>query len=279
MAELRLLAYGKLNLVLRVVGRREDGYHLLRTLMCAVDLADELTLSEAEGISLSTEGLAVPREGNLALRAAQLLAREAGVNKGVHIRLVKKIPSGAGLGGGSADAAAVLAGLNRLWRLGLSRRELQGLGLALGADVPFFLSESPAWAEGIGERLSPARVDLPGAFLVFVPPFDCPTPDVYRLYDELGPPPSRPVRPSGELRFENDLWPAALRLRPQLGELWRALAGLGGLGVGLTGSGAGLFVAFPDPEAAEVAAESLSGEVEGTVFVARPVGRGYKFLG
>ena len=112
MEGIRVLAYAKLNLILRVVGRREDGYHLLQTLMCAVDLADELTLSEAERISLSTEGLAVPHEENLALRAARLLAREAGVEGGVHIRLVKKIPPGAGLGGGSSDAAAVLAGLN-----------------------------------------------------------------------------------------------------------------------------------------------------------------------
>lgn len=277
MAGLRILAYAKLNLVLRVVGRREDGYHLLQTLMCAVDLADELTLSEAEGISLSTEGLAVPREGNLALRAAQLLAQEAGVHKGVHIRLVKRIPSGAGLGGGSSDAAAVLAGLTRIWGLDLSRRELQELGLALGADVPFFLSGSPAWAEGIGEQLSPARVDLPGAFLVLVPPFRCPTPEVYRLYDELELPPSCPVRPSGGLRFENDLWPAAIRLRPQLAELRRALAGLGGLGVGMSGSGSALFSAFNSSEEAWAAAERLS--APGTVFVACPVGRGYKFLG
>ncbi len=277
MAELRVLAYAKLNLVLRVVGRREDGYHLLQTLMCAVDLADELTLSQAKGISLATEGLAVPRKENLALRAARLLAREAGVEGGVHIRLVKKIPPGAGLGGGSSDAAAVLAGLNRLWGLGLSQRELQELGLTLGADVPFFLSESPAWAEGIGERLSPARVDLPGAFLILVPPFDCPTPEVYRLYDELGLPPSCPVRPSGELRFENDLWPAALRLRPRLAELRRALAGLGGLGVGMSGSGSALFSAFSRLEEARAAVERLP--FPGTVFVACPVARGYKFLG
>ncbi|RLE27285.1 4-(cytidine 5'-diphospho)-2-C-methyl-D-erythritol kinase, partial [Candidatus Acetothermia bacterium] len=90
MEGIRVLAYAKLNLILRVVGRRDDGYHLLQTLMCAVDLADELTLSEAERISLSTEGLAVPHEENLVLRAAQLLAREAGVHKGVQIRLVKR---------------------------------------------------------------------------------------------------------------------------------------------------------------------------------------------
>ena len=279
MAGVRVLAYAKLNLVLKVVGRREDGYHLLQTLMCAVDLADELHLSEADGISLTAEGLEIPPGENLALRAARLLAERTGTGKGVHIRLIKRIPAGAGLGGGSSDAAATLAGLDRLWGLGLSPGELRELGAELGADVPFFLGESPAWAEGIGERLSPARVDLPGAFLILVPPFRCPTPEVYRLYDGLGLPLSCPSRAEGGVRFENDLWPAALKLRPRLGELWRALEGLGGLGVGMTGSGSGLFVAFPDPEAAQGAAESLSGEVEGTIFVARPVGRGYKFLG
>ena len=277
MAELRLLAYAKLNLSLRVVGRREDGYHLLQTLMCAVDFFDELSLAEAEGISISTEGLAIPLGENLAWRAAQLLARHTGVHKGVHIRLVKRIPAGAGLGGGSSDAAAVLAGLNRLWNLGLSTGELQELGLKLGADVPFFLGESPAWAEGIGERLSPAQVALPGAFLILVPPFPCPTPEVYQLFDQLRLPSSCPVRPIAGLRFENDLWPAALRLRPQLGELWRVLEGLGGLGVGMTGAGSALFSAFSGPAEARAAAERLS--VPGTVFVARPVGRGYKFLG
>ncbi|HEC63039.1 MAG TPA: 4-(cytidine 5'-diphospho)-2-C-methyl-D-erythritol kinase [Candidatus Acetothermia bacterium] len=276
MAGVRVLAYAKLNLVLRVVGHREDGYHLLQTLMCAVDLADELTLSLAEGISLVTEGLAVPQEGNLALQAAQLLAREAGVERGVHIHLVKKIPAGAGLGGGSSDAAAVLVGLNRLWELGLGLSELRKYAVSLGADVPFFLSESPAWAEGIGERLSPAQVDLPAAFLIAVPPFRCPTEAVYRAYDRLQLPFSPPAR-DWEGEFENDLWPAALAVCPQLLPLREGLEKLGGLGVGMTGSGSALFCAFASAGQAQDAARRL--EFPGQVFIARPLRRGYKFVG
>ena len=278
MEELRVLAYAKLNLVLRVVGRRDDGYHLLQTLMCAVDLYDELSLVEADDLKVEMGGLEIPAGENLVLRAARLLREHAGLRKGAHIRLIKKIPVGAGLGGGSSDAAAALAGLNRLWGLGLSRAELQEIGLELGADVPFFFSDSPAWVEGIGERISPARVDLPKAFLILVPPFDCPTPEVYRLYDELGVPFSCPVRLEGELPgWENDLWPAALRLRPRLAELRRALAGLGGLGVGMSGAGSALFCAFTSLDQAGKAAQSLKNTVEGKLFVAAPVPRGYKF--
>jgi len=278
MAGLRVLAYAKLNLVLRVVGRREDGYHLLQSLMCAVDLYDELFLALADDLAVEVEGPEIPPGENLALRAARLLREHTGTRMGAHIRLIKRIPVGAGLGGGSSDAAAALAGLNRLWGLGLSRAELQEIGLELGADVPFFLSDSPAWVEGIGERLSPARVRLPGAFLILVPPFRCPTPEVYRLYDELGLPHSRPVRPGGELRFENDLWPAAVRLRPELETLRRALEGIGGLRVGMTGSGSALFSAFSRPQEAEEVMRALKGKVKGKAFVARPVRRGYKFI-
>jgi len=280
MEELRVLAYAKLNLVLRVVGRRDDGYHLLQTLMCAVDLADELHLREAEGITLRVEGLEIPPGEDLVLRAVRLLAERTGMGKGVHVRLVKRIPAGAGLGGGSSDAAAALAGLNRLWGLGLSRAELQEIGLELGADVPFFFSDSPAWAEGVGEKLTPANVPLPAAFLILVPPFPCPTPAVYRLYDELGIPFSCPVRLEDELPgWENDLWPAAVRLRPRLAELRRALAGLGGLGVGMSGSGSALFAAFTDEEDAERALdELLDREIEGRTWLVHPVSRGHEFI-
>lgn len=279
MADVRVLAYAKLNLILRVVGRREDGYHLLQTLMCAVDLHDQLFLAEADDLAVKTEGLDIPPEDNLVLRAARLLREHTGTKEGAHIRLVKGIPAGAGLGGGSSDAAATLAGLNRLWGLGLSSEKLRKLAVKLGADVPFFLFESPAWAEGVGERLSPARVRPPGAFLILVPPFSCPTPEVYQLYDELGLPHSCPVRPAEDLRFENDLWPAAVRLRPRLEVLRRALEGLGSLGTGMTGSGSALFAAFARPEEAERAERTLADRTEGTAFVARPVPRGYKFLG
>jgi 4-diphosphocytidyl-2-C-methyl-D-erythritol kinase len=240
--------------------------------MCAVDLADEIRLEETPKIELVSRGCPFPAEENLALRAAQLLSRRTGSGRGARIHLTKRIPIGAGLGGGSSDAAAVLAGLNELWGLGLKREELAELGAELGADVPFFLGASPARARGIGEVLEPAAVQVPGAFLIVVPPFGCPTPEVYRLYDELGGEGGR------DAPFPNDLWPAARRLCPDLEGLRRALEGLGGMGTGLTGSGSGLFVAFPDEAAARRAARALAGKTSARLFVARPVPRGYKFV-
>lgn len=280
MERLRVLAYAKLNLVLKVVGRRADGYHLLQTLMCAVDLADEITLiAREEGLHLVAPPELGPPEANLSLRAARALAEATGAEKGAEIVLEKRVPAGAGLGGGSSDAAAVLAGLNELWNLNLLPKELREIGARLGADVPFFLFESPAWAEGIGERLSPAKVSLPEAFLILVPPFFCPTPEVYRAFDELKLPSSCPLRPTGELLFENDLWPAAVRVRPGLARLRKALEGVPSLGVGMTGSGSALFAAFPGPKEAKAAARALEGKVQGKLFVAAPVPRGYKFVG
>ncbi|MFH1609315.1 MAG: 4-(cytidine 5'-diphospho)-2-C-methyl-D-erythritol kinase, partial [Candidatus Bipolaricaulota bacterium] len=188
---MEVLAYAKLNLVLRVVGRRADGYHELESVVTAVDLADEITLTVGgQGVTLDAPAELGPPERNLALRAARaLLTRD---EPGVRITLRKRIPVGAGLGGGSSDAAAVLVGLNKLLGLGRSVTELQVVGAGIGADVPFFLGGSPAWIEGIGDRVTPVEVPLPEAFLILVPSFRCPTPDVYRAFDDLGLPLSLP---------------------------------------------------------------------------------------
>ncbi len=277
MRELELLAHAKLNLVLRVVGVRPDGYHLLQSLMVAVDLADELHLELVpEGIELLCEPELGPAEENLAYRAAQLLAGRT--RHGVRIVLSKKIPVGAGLGGGSADAAATLAGLNLLWQLNLSPAELQGLAAQLGADVPFFLGPSPAWVEGVGERVQPAEVELPPAFVLVVPPFGCPTPAVYRAYDRLGlgfaragPP------PRGATAWVNDLWPAAVVVRPELVRLRAQVERLTGRRAHLSGSGSALFVPCGTEEGWDIR-ERLQQGVEGQVFVARPVPAGYKVV-
>jgi len=218
-----------------------------------------------------------PPQQNLAYRAAQALLGSAG--PGVRIHLRKKIPVGAGLGGGSSDAAAVLAGLNFLFELGKTADELRGLGAKLGADVPFFLGKSPAWVEGIGDIVTPVDIGLPKAFLLVVPPFPCPTAEVYRLFDELGLPFSLrqgipPIPP-----FVNDLWPAAATLRPELREIRRVLESVGSLGVGLSGSGSAFFLAFSSLRDAEKAKERLVGKVEAKLFIARPVDCGYKIVG
>lgn len=278
MKGLRVLAYAKLNLVLRVVGRREDGYHLLQSLFCAVDLADEIVLEPIpRGVELDAPAELGPGEANLAYRAARAVL--PGGEPGVRIVLRKRIPVGAGLGGGSSDAAAVLAGLNRLFSLGRSPAELRELGTGLGADVPFFLGVSPAWVEGVGDRITAVDVPVPGAFLVLVPPFGLPTAEVYRKYDDLGLPPSPPGPVPAVPPFPNDLWPAAAALRPELREHRGLLDVLPSLGVGMTGSGSALFAAFPSRAEAERARAALRLPPGAGAFVAAPVGAGYKFVG
>jgi 4-diphosphocytidyl-2-C-methyl-D-erythritol kinase len=164
-----LSAAAKVNLTLEVLGRRADGYHEIATVMQTVDLADRLTLEEAEGLELRTAAPGVPTDStNLAMRAAIALRDAAGIGRGALIRLDKRIPVAAGLGGGSTDAAAVLVGLNRLWRLRWSRERLEHVAVALGMDVPFFLRGGTALGTGRGEQLR--SVSGPGLALVLVNP-------------------------------------------------------------------------------------------------------------
>lgn len=171
MTELRdVPAPAKLNLFLHVVGRREDGYHLLQTVFRFVDLADILHFHRRNDgrIRRLTEIPGVPEADCLTVRAAQALQRATGASWGVDIELEKRIPSGGGLGGGSSDAATVLLALNRLWGCGLSRRDLLSLALPLGADVPVFVFGQNAFAEGVGEALQ--AVQLPQRWYVVIQP-------------------------------------------------------------------------------------------------------------
>lgn len=163
-------APAKLNLFLHIVGRRADGYHLLQSVFMLIDWCDTLDFERRAGGQISREdstpGL-LP-EVDLCVRAARALQQATGCTQGAHIRLNKSIPAEAGMGGGSSDAATCLLALNRLWALGLSRRELIAIGLGLGADVPFFIGGRNAWVEGVGERLTP--VSLPSARFAVVKP-------------------------------------------------------------------------------------------------------------
>lgn len=274
---LRILAYAKLNLVLRVVGKRSDGYHLIQSLFCAVDLADEITLEPIpRGIELLAPSALGPPERNLAFRAARALLGSA--SPGVRISLRKKIPVGAGLGGGSSDAAAVLVGLNALFGLGKTPEELKALGAKIGADVPFFLGPSPAWVEGIGERVSPADVPVQMVFLLVIPPFPCPTALVYKAFDELGLPFSPPGAIPKVPPFPNDLWPAAVKVHPELSQIRAVLERIPSLGVGMSGSGSTLFLAFPSVREAEATKRRLS-HLGAELRIARPVECGYKIVG
>ncbi|HQT25729.1 MAG TPA: 4-(cytidine 5'-diphospho)-2-C-methyl-D-erythritol kinase, partial [Burkholderiales bacterium] len=208
-------APAKLNLFLHVVGRREDGYHLLQTVFRFVDLCDRLSfeISDSPDIILSNPIPGVPPETDLCVRAARLLQEEGKCGLGARIGLEKKIPMGGGLGGGSSDAATTLIVLKRLWDLNFSREELQKIALKLGADVPFFVFGENAFAEGIGEKLVPLSLDQ-AWYLILVPPVSIPTARIFAA-EEL----TRNTNPIRISDFSigagrNDLEPVACSLYP-----------------------------------------------------------------
>ena len=168
--QLLLPAPAKLNLFLHITGRRDDGYHLLQTLFIFLDFGDDIQLSvRQDGIIQRTSGANdVAVEDDLVVKAARLLQQNTGCTLVADIAVTKRIPMGGGLGGGSSDAATVLLGLNALWQCGLNEDQLAALGLTLGADVPVFVRGHAAWAEGIGEQLTP--VTLPEAWYIVIHP-------------------------------------------------------------------------------------------------------------
>jgi 4-diphosphocytidyl-2-C-methyl-D-erythritol kinase len=172
-------APAKLNLFLHVVGRREDGYHLLQSVFVLIDWCDTLHFELRQDGRLQRHDLgpALPEE-DLALRAARLLQQRSGTALGADISVLKRVPWGAGLGGGSSDAASVLLALNRLWGLGWSRAQLLELAPLLGADVPFFVGGRNAFVEGIGDRLTPLEV-APQRYAVIKPPVELPTKKIF----------------------------------------------------------------------------------------------------
>jgi len=168
--ELVLPCPAKLNLFLLITGRRPDGYHNIQTLFQLLDFGDdlELRMNSTGTIRLTPEFTSIPQEENLVVRAARLLQRTTGCPLGADLHLTKRLPMGGGIGGGSSDAATALLGLNHLWQTGLDLDELAELGRQLGADVPVFVRGKTAWAEGVGEQLTP--VELPSKWYVVVAP-------------------------------------------------------------------------------------------------------------
>jgi 4-diphosphocytidyl-2-C-methyl-D-erythritol kinase len=264
-----LAAPAKLNLRLLVGPRRPDGYHPLRTLMVALDgLHDTVSVAPAPARRVSCPGIEGP--ANLAWRALDELEAEAGRPLPCEVAIEKRIPAQAGLGGGSSDAAAALAGACRVHGLALGPGRLERVAARVGSDVPFFVRGGAQWAEGRGERLAPATVPRFAALLAKPAP-GLSTAEVYRAFDRLPPPPAGPppapapaphefACTRNELSYRevvacsrNDLWGAALALAPRLGATARALAAAGADAVLLCGSGscmAGLFPACADAEAA-----------------------------
>ena len=250
-------APAKLNLFLHIVGRRADGYHLLQTVFRFISLADTLRFEpRSDGrIVLATPTPGVPPEQDLVVRAAEMLkVRTDETAPGVTIHLVKHIPMGGGLGGGSSDAATTLIALNHLWGCGLSRERLQELGLALGADVPIFIHGRNCFAEGIGERFT--DVAVPDAcYLLTMPPVHVPTADIFRSTDlRRDTPEIRPAdwRPGFG---RNDMEPVACALFPEVASYLAELRKLGD--ARMTGSGACCFVGFGGRAEAESARRNL----------------------
>lgn len=264
------LARAKINLWLNVVGRRADGYHLLHSLVAFCDLADTVEVRPAADLSLAVDGPAAAglagEPDNLVLKAARALAAQAGISPRAAIRLTKRIPVAAGLGGGSADAAAALLALVELWRVALPVEELFDLAAALGADVPMCLAGRPAIVTGVGEKLAPAPA-LPDCGILLVNPgVALPTAQVFaarrgpfakaRSVDE----PWHDVASLVDMLAArgNDLERAAISLHPAIAEVLAFLRNsVGACHAAMSGSGATCFAIYETPELARRAAETV----------------------
>ena len=270
-------APAKLNLFLHVLGRRDDGYHLLQTVFRLIDRSDRvgIEVTRAGEIRRIDETPGVEPESDLCLRAARLL-RDAALARlgpeaatlGVEIGLEKNLPIGGGLGGGSSDAATVLLVLNRLWGVGFAREELMALGLQLGADVPVFLFGESALGEGVGERLTPLSL-APAWYLVLVPQVSVSTKEIFSsgaLTRDTKPLKMLPFLP---LSGKNDLQVVATALYPAVAEHLEWLSKYGD--ARMTGSGACVFAEFATEARARAVEAMLQGGMRG--FVARGLDR------
>jgi 4-diphosphocytidyl-2-C-methyl-D-erythritol kinase len=277
--DLLVRAPAKVNLFLEVLRRRADGYHELATLLAAVSLYDTLALrddpSGAVRLRCDRPDLSAGPD-NLVCRAADLLRRRTGHPGGADLRLWKRIPMGAGLGGGSSDAAAALAGLNRLWRLGLSAADLAALGAELGSDVPFFFAAPAAWCTGRGEKVEPLTLGRPLDFVLVSPPVGLSTAEVFRNVvapaEPLSGEEARKAAEAGDVdelgrRLHNRLEAPAARLCPAVAGLRDRLAALGPAAVLMTGSGSTFYALCRSPDEALRVARGLDPATEG---VGRP---------
>jgi 4-diphosphocytidyl-2-C-methyl-D-erythritol kinase len=256
-------APAKLNLFLHIIGRREDGYHLLQTVFQLLDYGDVLHFNvRADNVIRRVNDVpGVPEDSDLVVRAARLLQSAVPGLPGADITVDKRLPMGGGLGGGSSDAATTLMVLNHLWQAGLNREELMALGLKLGADVPFFIFGSNAFAEGVGEQLT-AVDGLDCWFVVLEPGVAVPTPAIFCSQELTRN--TKPVRIadfSGALQNafgKNDMQAVAARLFPEVDE---AISWLGRFGnARMTGSGACVFMPCQSEQQADAVLEAASGK-------------------
>ena len=267
---MRLEAFAKINWSLDIVGVREDGYHLMDMVMQPVSLADEITLLPSREMAISTGGSPRSRadETNLAMRAAAALKHASGIRENVSIHVHKRIPIGAGMGGGSADAAAVLFGLNCLWRAGFSGEELEKIGLTLGADVPFCLRGGLTRTTGIGEIMENRPCKSNFWLLVFQPCRGLSTKEIFTAWhqDEVVHPDTVSVLSALETgspellgqSIGNVLEPVSAARCPEIREAKEALLREGARAAAMTGSGSAVFGLFRTRQDALKASEPLS---------------------
>jgi len=257
MSSVKLLSPAKINLTLEILGARADGYHELRSIIQPIDLFDEVTIAsqEGKGIDLKSTGIPVPADkNNLAWKAASLFREKSGQELQIGISIRKRIPLGAGLGGGSSNAASVMIGLNRLTDA-FSEQELLKLALNLGADVPFFIRSQTAVIEGVGEKINPLRNFPLFYYVILFPNINTSTEMVYKKWDELNI--TDRVRDesideqirkfsnrSEALPLINDLESPAIVLHPEIKAFKQILTSLGLESVLMTGSGSAVYAAF-----------------------------------
>lgn len=267
---MRLLARAKINWTLDITGQREDGYHFMDMLMQPVTLSDVIDLEEADTVTLTCSGTPYlpPDEHHLAWRAAMALKQHAGCEKGARIHVHKCIPIGAGMGGGSADAAGVLAGLNWLWQLNLSQDELEAIGLTLGADIPFCLRGGLQHVQGIGEKMSPVPCKKMLPLCIIQPCEGLSTGAVFKAYHGEAVHARPHTLQAMEALQQGDLLklPTCLgnvlqgvseAMRPPIGQAIQDLLKAGAVTAWMTGSGSAVFGVFKDSVAAEQADSHL----------------------
>ena len=274
----KIKAPAKLNIRLKVTGRRSDGYHELVSIMIPIDLFDllELTIGQGGGLKLACEGLQVPTdENNLAFKAARAFFSRTGLREEASIKLIKNIPVAAGMGGGSSDAAATLMALNEMWAKPLSSSEMHDLAMGLGADVPFFLERKPCLARGIGEILEPLESWPKWWFIIVHPPIEVSTSWVYENlklelttdeYDYI-----KKILSHAPISIpkilENDLERVTSATFPIVETIKNSLIETGALGALMTGSGPSVFGVFPTLDTAQLGKRNLASQNLGDVFM------------
>ena len=271
MSPIPFSAPAKLNLMLHVVGRRADGYHELQTVFQLIDLCDRIEISVREdgAISRPKGPAGVPESEDLVVRAARALKEATGTPLGAEIAVKKSIPMGGGLGGGSSDAATTLLALDKLWKTGLSSEQIAAIGVKLGADVPVFVAGQSAWAEGVGEKLTPVTLGAGSWYVIVFPGVAVPTAAVFQAAELTRNSPPTTMRGFLETGGRNDC-EAVVRARfPAVAEALEWLARYGA--ARLTGTGSCVFAKFSRVEDAERVAARVPDEWR--AYVARGLDR------